>query len=342
MNKGILVALIFFVACSVSSGQQSKELNAQVLSKGSTEVPVMTSIDGKFKPGIKQFFYTMEKGTRLYLDYSLVSFTLDKVRIYEYPNTELYNAFRTKGDQIEITIPRSGVYVVEFENSGIAKRSVQYQIVGKDGPNATLKDTRVSFRTVFDTVKGVSELGRVVYTDTTFVDVLDQKVLVNSNANLSSSSKAIVSFALPQNTIKYSYYIGVSQEGVDAYKKAMNELAGSSASVLATVDPLLGMLVTGVSTIGTLNGGEDILYYLVENTPFVSNSNLFMAGQPFYSIRTSKVYNDASVIENINGRNLAFCFYNDNMVQSVDVFVKVKAICATPKTVVERQVPIVP
>jgi hypothetical protein len=102
------------------------------------------------------------------------------------------------------------------------------------------------------------------------------------------------------------------------------------------------MLVTGVSTIGTLTGGEDILYYLVENTPFVSNSNLFMAGQPFYSIRTSKVYNDASVIENINGRNLAFCFYNDNMVQSVDLFVKVKAICATPKTVVESQVPIVP
>ena len=184
----------------------------------------MTSIDGKFKPGIKQFFYTMEKGTRLYLDYTLVLFTLDKVRIYEYPNTELYNAFRTKGDQIEITIPRSGVYVVEFENSGIAKRSVQYQIVGKDGPNATLKDTRVSFRTVFDTVKGVSELGRVVYTDTTFVDVLDQKVLVNSNANLSSSSKAIVSFALPQNTIKYSYYIGVSQEGVELVGKNWTEI----------------------------------------------------------------------------------------------------------------------
>ena len=336
--KKITLGIALSIMLSISSNGQTPFTS--VLSKGVTDVNSSTMVDGKSVPGTKQFYYKLLSGTSLTMKYDVTSYTLNRVRVYEYPNTELYNDFRTKGDETEMMIPRDGIYVVEFENNGISKRMVNYEISVTNPDNMPSYDTKVSFKTVFDTINGASSLGKVIYLDSSFVDVLDQKVLVNSQSNLTSPPTAIVAFNLPDNAIKYSYYIGVSQEGVEEYKKSVNDLANSSATMLASVDPLIGLLLTGVSSIGTLTGGEDIQYYLVENTPWNGNSNLFMAGQPFTSIRNSKVYNDASVVDKINSRNLAFCLYNDNMVQSVDVYIKVKAICAVPKTVIEKSIPV--
>jgi alpha-D-ribose 1-methylphosphonate 5-triphosphate synthase subunit PhnL len=160
-----------------------------------------------------------------------------------------------------------------------------------------------------------------------------------------SPPKAVVAFTLPKNTIKFSYYLEVSQEGVDKYKESINNLSNRSASLLSSFDPMLGLLLTGVSTIGTISGGEDVQFYLVENTQFISNSNLFLTDQPFQAIRNSKVYNDASVIDLLAGKNIngnwAFCLYNDNVVQSIDVALKVKAMCAKAKTIIQKTVPII-
>jgi hypothetical protein len=345
MKKIILTLLLVLIVANPSYAQISGKNGYFELSKGVFDIDAAKYVDGKSISSTKQFYYRLEKGCALFLRYSLNSYSLNKVKIFKYPNREIYSAFKTKGDEVEYYIEETGVYLIEFENNGITKRAVDYRIGYSTKNDAPIENTNVAFKTITDTIEGATSLGKIIYTDTSYVDVLDQKILVNSQSNLMSPPKAVVAFTLPKNTIKFSYYLEVSQEGVDKYKESINNLSNSSASLLSSVDPMLGLLLTGVSTIGTISGGEDVQFYLVENTQFISNSNLFLTDQPFQAIRNSKVYNDASAIDLLAGKNIngnwAFCLYNDNVVQSIDVALKVKAMCAKAKTIIQKTVPII-
>jgi len=326
-----LFTMLFVIWTGLASGQA-------ILSQGTTQVNSALSSDG-----LKRFYFALDQGDQLTLDYTLRSGKIETVRLVDYGGNELYSDFRTNGGSVNVSIPKKSVYFLEFTNVGLVSRAVDYKVTRISMPGNEGFTTIVDMKNITDTIEGnFPSLGKVIYLDTLFEDVLDQEVLVHSQTN-STGPKAVTNFSLPPNTLKVSYYIGVSQEGVDAFKSSAKQLTDEASAIISAVDPLIGLALTGVSTFTTLSGGENIQYYLVENCVLgMANSNLFLQGQPFKALKSANIYNDASVIEAFSCSNLAFCFFNDNQLQSVDVVVKAKALTAKAHTLVKKSVPVIP
>ncbi|MDA9256222.1 hypothetical protein N9P28_02960 [Schleiferiaceae bacterium] len=307
------------------------------LSQSSTAVPAL-SFDTKT--------YAFEKGDVIKFKFDVKSRTMTKVSIVEFPSNYVYSAFKSKGDEVEVAVPRRGVYEFVFENSGVARRIVNYSIVRipKDESASSFNST-VGYLSVYDTLIKETEQEFVISVDTSFVQVTDQMVRVHSATNL-NGNKTVSTFSLPENTVKWSYYIGVDQGGEEAYGAASDELTKSGMALIGSIDPLIGLAITGVSSFAALSKGEDIEYSIVEG----NNANLFLQGSAYQGLRRAKVLNDASVMSKVTKRPISFCLINDNALTGVDVLVKVSAICVDRKTemrivkekvITERKVPVI-
>ena len=145
-----------------------------------------------------------------------------------------------------------------------------------------------------------------------------------SSGNL-NGNKTTFNFTLPENTVSWSYYIGVDQGGQEVYEKATKDLAKNASSIVSAIPgygPLAALALGGVSYLATLQSGEDIDFWIVEG----ENVNLFLAGQQFYYIKKGKVINDFSRMNTPLKGNFHVCLSNDNAVTGVTVVVKITAI----------------
>ncbi len=132
---------------------------------------------------------------------------------------------------------------------------------------------------------------------------------------------------MPPNTVQWGYYIGVDQQGQEAFEEASKAVAKSARPILAAVPgygPLACLMTTGVSFIATLQSGEDIDYRLVT----AENIQLLRSGAQYYYIKKGKVINDKSVVlGNNKSGNYFLHLSNDNAITGVQVKVVITAMC---------------
>lgn len=158
-------------------------------------------------------------------------------------------------------------------------------------------------------------------------EILNQTAKVHSSLNM-NGNKTTTSFTLPQNTVAWSYYIGVDQEGQKSYEDATKELISKTPlNILKVVNsnPLTALALGITPYLSQVQRGEDVDYALVDG----ESANTFTFGRPTRSYKSGKVINEFSKMSAKEGsNNLAFCFSNDNAITSVSVMVKVMAIQA--------------
>jgi hypothetical protein len=294
---------------------------------GQTPVDVVESTLKVSAFGEEVFYYGFAAGDQLVFDFEEVNGKeLKELEITELPSSSKFMDYKTKKiENKTISIARTGIYKFRFTNSAIGVRVCKFKIQRVPANASTQNfNTTVFTRPAFDTTYTMDEEEYLSNTDTVFTNFQDRVIKVNGISN-ATGNKAAFNFVLPENTIAWSYYVGVNPEGVQPYDDAVKKLIPASRSILAKFplySPMAAMAMGANSYLTKLQSGEDVSYWIVDGE---TNVNLFTSGAQFRYIKKGKVFNDYSKMELRRG-TLYFCFSNDNPVEPVSVTVKISAL----------------
>lgn len=250
---------------------------------------------------------------------------LKEFEIIELPTTTIFKDYKIISllNKI-ITVPRTGIYKFRFYNSSISSRVCKFKLQRIPLNLQSIQfNTNVYWKTVSDTTYNIVKEQVLVKLDTVIHNITDNVVMVNSSSNL-SGNRSSFNFILPNNTVSWSYYVGVNQEGQIAYKAAIKKLQESNSTInlISGYGPLAALALGGASFLSQLESGEDITYFIVDG----DNINLFLSGMQFRYYKTGKVINDFSKMTTPLTGNLHFGLMNDNVMTGVSVSVKITAI----------------
>jgi len=277
--------------------------------------------------GEEIFYYGFAEGDQLIFNFEEVNGKeLKELEITELPSSSKFMDYKTKKVENKIlNIAKTGIYKFRFANSALTGRICKFKIQRIPANETTKKfNTNVYWKDVFDTTYTMEQERCLVKADTIISNLTDQVAKVHSIGN-ANGNKTSFNFTLPENTIAWSYYIGVNQAGKQVFENAAKELSKSLSPLLLRMPeygPMAALALGGVSYLSQIQSGEDIDFYIVDN----NNVNLFLTNQSFNYIKKGKVENDYSKMASPLNGMYNMCLLNDNAVLGVDVLVKITAI----------------
>jgi hypothetical protein len=297
----------------------------------------------------EELMYGFATGDRVIVTMKADGASLGEVSILQYPDVLKYKGQNIKEEKRDFTVTDKGVYVFRFNNITRGKRTlnVTIQRVPKDGVTKNF-NTAVKWATVQDTawtavtkdvVTGydslrVQKTRKVVASEKRYEEiVLDKSQRVNAKTSF-SDTKTSVEFELPANVITkdesrkvvaWAYWVGVGEESNEFWKqnrKAIVGLVQGATSYFTT--PLGGLAAGAVTNLVMPVNGEDVTYALTNE----QGLKLFMEAKPYKPFDSGKGI--AAYKRFVDAKMLQGKFYmalaNDNLVQPIDVNVKVSAI----------------
>jgi hypothetical protein len=313
--KGFLTAFIFCITFSSLKAQSPATIDV-------VENTIKVSSWGE-----ETFYYGFAEGDKVILNFEEVNGKeLKEIEVTETASSSSkFMDYKTKKIQDKIiNINSTGIYKFRFNNSSLSGRVCKFKIqrvpVSEETKNF---NCTVYSRTKSDTTYATNYENYVVKVDTIITELVSEVAKVHSSLN-ANGNRTVLNFALPLNTISWSYYIGVDQVGQQAYEKATSELVRTSSPLISRLsgyNPLAALALGATSYLFQLQSGEDIDYWLVQG----GDANLFQQGKAFRYVKKGKVINTFSQMPSYFG-NLSFCLSNDNAVAAASVLVKVTAV----------------
>ncbi len=278
---------------------------------------------------------------------------LKEFEIMEYPFSSRLKDFKTSSIQNKtLSTVKETIFKFRFYNGRLGKRVCSYTIY-RIPASDEFKDfnTTVSWITKTDTVWKTFTKNVVVGYDTTLfkqvkkvevkrtkeeVLLTDKIERVHSTTN-SNGNKTWIHFTLPNSKreenktsqiIAWAYWVGVGEEANTAWaenSKGIKDIVNVTATAFTT--PLGALAIGAITDLVMPKMGEDVYYALTD----LQSKNLFMAGNSFYVIDKGKgVAGYKRMLDPDLCKGTYFlCFSNDNIMQGVDVNIKVVAIKET-------------
>lgn len=275
---------------------------------------------------------------------------VSEVSVMQYPETYKYKGQNVKKEKAqEFIVTNKSVFAFRFTNSTKGKRVCNVTIV-RVPKNAGTKsfNTAVKWVTRQDTiwksvtkdvVSGydtlhVQKTRRAIASEKKYEEiVLDKSQRVNAKSSM-ADTKTTVDFTLPLNytakdetkkVVAWAYWVGVGEESNEFWKQNRKMIVGAVQGAAAYFTTPLGGIAAGAATSLVLPvSGEDVQYALVNE----ANSKLFFTDKPYKpydsgkGIAAYKRFTDGSMLQGRYFMALA----NDNLIQPIDVNVKVSAI----------------
>ncbi|MBQ0116905.1 MAG: hypothetical protein KBS98_03185 [Flavobacterium sp.] len=275
---------------------------------------------------------------------------MPEISLMSYPKEVLLKRNEKKKTIKEsVKIHKKGVYFIEVKNMFKDKVAVELELYRKPKTKDTQRfDTSVRWVKEQQTqIKKVEETVTVGY-DTTLVFV-PEKVVVSQKKQEEllldktlrvpayttfDSNKTAVFLSLPEpvdteleskKVVAWAYWVGVGKESNDFWNQNRKMIVGAvqgTATIFTT--PLGGIAAGLVTNMALPTQGEDVKYALVDQ----KNKNLFMEGKDF--VHQDYGVGIASYKRFTADKLMKGAYYvvleNDNLVQGIDVNVKVSAI----------------
>jgi hypothetical protein len=280
--------------------------------------------------GEEVFYYGFAEGDQMVFSFEEMNGKeLKELEIIELPESSKFMDYKTKKiENKKLNITRTGIYKFRLSNSNIKGRICKIKIQRIPSNDETKNfNSSVYWRKAYDTTYTTVKEKYLIKADTAIVNITDQVAKVHSGTNL-NGSKTSFHFVLPENTVSWSYYVGVDQAGQEAYQQATQLLAKNASPFLLKIPgygPLAALALGGSSYIAQLQSGENVNYYIVDP----NNFTLYQNGSPFKCYKQGNVINDKSKVEAPLRGILYMCLSNDNAVQGISVTVKITAITVT-------------
>ncbi len=302
----------------------------------------------------EEIMFGFAKGDIIVFNFSEINGKeLKEIEIIEFPSASKFSDYKTsKITNKTLTVQKQGVYLFRFKNSALSGRvcNIRIQRIPVDGSslnfntavqwvtkqdtswNSYTKDVVVGYDTVYQQ-KTKKELVNSVQREELLLDKM-QRVHSTTNSN---GNKTFVFFTLPNNqqtgntvtqTISWAYWVGVGEEANASWRqntKTMQSLVKNGTALFAT--PLGALAIGAMVELMTPKLGEDVQYSLMN----AQNKEFFMAGLQARGwdngkgVAGYKKFTDPAMCQG----TYFICMSNDNLMQGIDVNVRVVAIVET-------------
>lgn len=310
--------LIFFIVVFILTFFTSS-LSAQTIDVAETTLKVGSL-------GEEIFYYGFAEGDQMIFNFQEINGKeLKELEIMEFQGSSKFMDYKTKKiENKTLNITKTGIYAFRFTNSALTGRicKVKIQRIPVSDENKNFNSS-VYWKTIYDTTYTTVQEKYLVKTDTIINNLTDQIAKVHSQGNV-NGNRTSFNFTIPNNTIAWSYYVGVDQAGQSAYESAARQLSKSAfyVSRIPGYGPMAALAMGSVSYLSAIQAGEDVDYYIVDE----NNINAYNANQQFYYVKRGKVINDYSKVSSPLKGNYYMCLYNDNAITGITVTVKITAI----------------
>lgn len=285
--------------------------------------------------GEEEFYYGFAEGDQLIFNFNEVDGKeLKEVEIIELPSSSKFMDYEIKKiENRKVNITTTGVYKFRFRNTAMGGRVCKFKIERIPASDATRNfNTSVYWKIIYDTTYVPTQEKFLLSRDTTVVSLVDQVAKVSSTSAINGNpNKNVVDFSLPQGTVSWSYYIGVGHEGKEAFTAATNKLISSASATVSTMPgygPMAVLALSGVNYFVAVQGNDNVKYWFITDW---DNVQLFNSGQGFRQYKQGNVVNDASQMKSPLMGKVYLGLLNDNMMEPIEVTVKVTAIVVTEK-----------
>jgi len=294
--------------------------------------PPIDIVESTFKIPAKSekvFFYGFAKGDQIIFNFEVVKGKhLEEIEVIELPSYLKFADYKSKKiENKTLNISKESIYKFRLVNSGKRDRICKIRVQRIPGSIETSDfNSKVNWRTVYDTTYTTTtdQEEYLISKDTVVHNLTDR---VESVPVFNPYGMTSFNFTLPTSTVAWSYYLGVNQEGQQAYKEAANELSTNPfVTALAGSDPLTAILFGFAPHIAKLISGQNVQYWIVRRDDV---NGCFDNNESILYIKKGNVINDFShMTTELIGMH-HFCLANDNFIETIDVIVKVAAIAVT-------------
>lgn len=279
------------------------------------------------------FYYGFAEGDQIMFSFEEINGKeLKEVEIVEWPSNSKFMDYKTKKIENKvITVTRTGIYKFRFSNSAIGGRICKFKIqrIPANETNQNF-NTAVYWKTLYDTTYTPVQERYLIKRDTVSTMLTEQTAKVSSqNAINGNTNKAVVDVTLPTGTISWSYYIGTGKEGKAAYDDAKSKCLTASAGTALEImgwGPMAALALYGIDYFNKVQGEDNVKYWFITDW---DNVLLFKSGQTFFQYKQGDVVNDASQMKKPLSGKIYLGLYNDNIMDPIDVMVKINAISVT-------------
>lgn len=299
----------------------------------------------------KDLYYGFPKGDQIVFTCSEINGkNLKEIEITEYPETSKFKDYETsKIENKKILVDKKNVYKFRIRNNQLLSGRVcriKIQRIPQD-ENSINFDTSVKWVSIQDTTWNSYTKEIQVGYDTLFItkkkkviDVVEknEEILLDKTERIHSKTNrdgniGSVFFRLPQNqvspyeskkVIAWAYWVGVGEESNKSWqqnRKTISTIVQGIAGL--TLSPLGAFALGAVTNLSLPTIGEDVSYALVNET----NKELYSSGAKYKSYDYGK---GIAGYKKFTDSNLQGSYYilltNDNIIQGIDVNIKVSAI----------------
>lgn len=324
-------------------------LSLTVVSQDVIDVTEQTIKIGGFKE--EEILFGFAKGDKIIFSFRETGKKeMKEIEILEYPSNSKFSDYKTqKIENKTISVNQTGVYVFRFKNSAMSGRICQIKIQRIPSSEETRNfNSQVTWETKQETTHNTYTKDVIIGYDTVFTQktkrelvsteqkeslIFEKTQRVHSTTN-DNGNRTSLFFTLPVNEIgpyktkrivSWAYWAGVGEEANQAWKQnsqAISKLAKGASTYFVT--PLGALAVGAITDLLIPKIGEDVSYAVSDQL----NRNLFLAGKQY------RIFDEGKGVAGFKRfDNPAMCqgtyfilLSNDNLMQGIDVTVKVIAI----------------
>lgn len=297
----------------------------------------------------EELMYGFAAGDRIIFTIKTNGANLSEASVLQYPDVCKYKGQNVTEDKREFTVTDKGVYIFRMVNNSKGKRTATLTITRVPKSSDTRNfNTAVKWQNVQDTswvsvtkevIAGydsvrVQKTRKIVGLENKYEEiVLDKSQRVAAKTSF-GDTRTFVEFSLPVNftakdetkkVVAWAYWVGVGEESNEFWKQNRKMIVGAvqgAATYFST--PLGGIAAGAVTNLIMPVNGEDVEYALTNET----NKTLFLGRKEYKAIDKGKGITSYKRVT--DGKMLQGKYYvalaNDNLIQPIDVNVKVSAI----------------
>ncbi len=299
----------------------------------------------------KELYFSFAEGDEIIFSMEMVKGKhIKEIEVVETPSNTILTEFKSTGLRDKrIQIRNKGIYKFKFYSSSLTRRVCKIKIlrVPKDESTRTFNTnwkwetkrdtTYTSYQedslVGYQTIKYKETIRELKETKHQEIMLFEKSQRVHSYWN-PNPSRTYLRVDLPkinstslkeERLVAWSYWIGVGQEGAQAYKeniKSVSNLVGKVASIYYQ-SPLAGVAIGEITDLMIPTTGQDIQYYFIED---FNNVTQFLNQQNFLQFDQGKGVAAFGRSERTNMGTFYIGLYNDNRRLGLDVDVKVLAV----------------
>src|SRR5258706_667425 len=316
----------YFILCAsiVNSPSIGQTLDLVTVTNQSITIPGMLTVGVWEKDHQNQtypypkMFYAFADGDEIIIDFSTENKkgtqTL-KIKEYDSPSVVYSNNSFQALDGIKIKVPKTAVYQFEFATNHIFDRSCKLVIRRIPASEQTKNyNPNIVWKDLNDTSYTSTTEQHLVKTDTVITNLIDQVAKVHSSTN-NYGNRNTIDFQLPSNTLAWSYYIGVNQEGKKQFDAASQSFLSGAAELASSISGygmMAALALNAVSFFSQTSAGENVHYW------FTNSSQV--------TLKNGDVVSDhGRMTDQSSGKNYLI-LVNDKNFQAIDVMVKITAV----------------